>query len=199
MIPPLTDRISLLELVDERFPFPLTAVEIGVAGGHFTKQLVVSLKSLGTLHCIDPWKHFVEGFDDACNLDDATQEGRYQQFKKDFTLNERIVAVRKMSHEASKDFAPNSVDFIYLDANHSFASVMQDLTCWWPILKPGGIFAGHDYYEGNLKGHGVKLAVDAFAKERGIEVHKTTHEFCRKEGVYGAGWEGCSFCMEKPI
>lgn len=199
MIPPLTDRISLLELVDERFPFPLNVVEIGVAGGHFTKQLVASLKSLGFLYCIDPWKHFDEGYEDSCNLSQSEQDGRYEQIQRDFALNEHVCIRRAMSHEASKTMLPESIHFIYLDANHSFTEVLRDLTCWWPILKPGGIFAGHDYYEGNLKGHGVKLAVDAFAKERWIEVHRTTSEFCRPEGVYGAGWEGTSFVMEKPL
>ena len=198
MIPPLTDRISLLELANSRFPFPLTTVEIGVAGGHFTKQLVVSLKSLGALYCVDPWKHFEEGYEDSCNLSEKEQEDRFHQVTKDFALNERVIITRAMSHEACRQFNQNTVDFIYLDANHSFTEVTRDLTCWWPILKPGGIFAGHDYYEGNAIGHGVKLAVDAFAKERGIEVHRTTSEFCRVEGVYGAGWEGFSFVLEKP-
>jgi len=197
MIPPLTDRISLLELVNSRFPNGV-GVEIGVAGGHLTKQIVATWKSLGRLYCIDPWKHFDEGYDDACNLSQQEQDGRYEQVTKDFLDNPRVGFGRQMSHEAAKYMANESVHFIYLDANHAFPEATRDLTCWWPILKPGGIFAGHDYYEGNLKGHGVKLAVDAFAKERGIEVHRTTSEFCRASGVYGAGWEGCSFCMEKP-
>jgi len=197
MIPPLTDRISLLELVNSRFPNGV-GVEIGVAGGHFTKQIVATWKNFESLYCVDPWKHFKDGYDDSCNLSQQVQDERFHQFEKDFYVETRVRTMRMMSHEACKWFGP-IIDFIYLDANHSFASVMQDLTCWWPILKPGGIFAGHDYYEGNLKGHGVKLAVDAFAADRGIEVHKTTSEFCRAEGVYGAGWEGYSFVMEKLV
>ncbi len=197
MIPPLTDRISFLELVNARFPNGV-GVEIGIAGGHFTKQIVATWKTLSRLYCVDPWKHFPEGYDDACNLSQETQDERYLQFLKDTQNDRRIATIRMMSHEASAQFDNEAVDFIYLDANHSFTAVMQDLTCWWPILKPGGIFAGHDYYDGNKFGHGVKPAVDAFAADRGITVHKTTHEFCRKEGVYGDGWEGYSFVMEKP-
>ena len=104
-----------------------------------------------------------------------------------------------MSHEASQTmriWSPG-FDFIYLDANHSFKSVTQDLNDWWPILKSGGIFAGHDYNDGNDKGHGVKLAVNMFAEDRGLTVHATTQEYCRASGVYGAGWEGISFVLEK--
>lgn len=199
MIPPLTDRISLLDLVNARFPSGI-GVEIGVAGGHFTKQIVATWQSMMGLICVDPWKHFPEGYSDSCNLSQQVQDERYAQFVKDFSGDKRIVIRRQMSHEASQSIEqPESVAFIYLDANHSFTEVMRDLTCWWPILKPGGIFAGHDYYDGNGRGHGVKLAVDAFAEERGIEVHRTTSDYCRADGVYGAGWEGYSFVMEKPI
>lgn len=201
MIPPLTDRVSLLELVNSRFPNGV-GVEIGIAGGHFTKQIVASWPTLAVLYCVDPWKHFESGYEDGCNLSDTVQEERYQQFLKDFKGDARVRARRAMSHELAREWPADhdhQPDFIYLDANHSFDAVAQDLVCWWPILKPGGIFAGHDYYEGNKHGHGVKPAVDAFAKERGIEVHLTTHEFCRPEGVYGAGWEGFSFALEKPL
>lgn len=200
MIPPLTDRISLLELVNDWFPYG-KAVEIGIAGGHFTKQILATYSTLTAIWCVDPWKHFAEGYEDSCNLTDAEQEGRYRQFIKDNQNHPHVLPRRMMSYEFSKcgELPPGCIDFIYLDANHSFAEVARDLTCWWDILKPGGIFAGHDYYDGNLKGHGVKLAVDVFAKDRGIQVHRTTSEFCRPEGVYGAGWEGFSFAIEKPV
>lgn len=196
MIPPLTDRISVLELVNNRFAAP-DVVEIGIAGGHFTKQIVATVKGLQTLTCIDPWKHFESGYEDPCNLSQAEQDARYERFCLDTNDDYRITVVRAMSHDVSAVTAPESVDFIYLDANHSFDAVMRDLTCWFPILKKGGIFAGHDYLKGNGKGYAVRDAVDAFAKERGIQVHQTMHEYCRPSGVYGAGWEGCSFVMEK--
>lgn len=40
-----------------------------------------------------------------------------------------------------------SVDFVYLDALHDYAGVMQDLVTWWPKVSHGGIMAGHDYYD----------------------------------------------------
>jgi hypothetical protein len=197
MIPPLTDRISLLELVNNRFASPVI-VEIGIAGGHFTKQIVATVRGLESLHCIDPWKHFETGYEDACNLSQAEQDERYRQFCKDVEDDYRIIPVRAMSHDAAAITDPDTIDFIYLDANHSFDAVMRDLTCWWPNLKSGGIFAGHDYLKGNGKGYAVRDAVDAFASERGIKVHQTMHEYCRPSGVYGPGWEGCSFAFEKP-
>ena len=35
---------------------------------------------------------------------------------------------------------------IHLDGGHDYESVMADLRVWWPILAPGGIFIGDDYF-----------------------------------------------------
>ena len=61
------------------------------------------------------------------------------------------------SVDASKIIEDNSIDFIYIDANH--IDVATDLKCWFPKLKEGGIIAGHDY------GGKVKEDVDKFCGE----------------------------------
>eukprot|EP00429_Kryptoperidinium_foliaceum_P105076 CAMPEP_0176255714 /NCGR_PEP_ID=MMETSP0121_2-20121125/37181_1 /TAXON_ID=160619 /ORGANISM="Kryptoperidinium foliaceum, Strain CCMP 1326" /LENGTH=358 /DNA_ID=CAMNT_0017595545 /DNA_START=8 /DNA_END=1084 /DNA_ORIENTATION=+ len=43
-----------------------------------------------------------------------------------------------------------SVDFVYLDARHDFAGVVADIQAWWPKVRVGGIFAGHDYVDGEF-------------------------------------------------
>lgn len=191
-----TDRISLLELCEQRFRFG-TAVEIGVASGCFTKQILASWPSLAKLYAVDAWKHFEDGYSDSCNLDQSTQDQRFEQFKKDMEGNEVVEIIRGLSLEVSTLFLNNSVDFIYLDANHSTPAVTKDLEHWWPKLKPGGIMAGHDYLEGNGAGYGVKAAVDRFAGEWNLQVHQTTEQYTRKSGVYGANWEGRSFILFK--
>ena len=42
-------------------------------------------------------------------------------------------------------FAPESVDFVYIDANHSYTYVRDDIQTWLPKVKKGGIIGGHDY------------------------------------------------------
>lgn len=196
MIPPLTDRISLLHLCQQRFPGGI-AVEIGAASGCFSKQILATWTNLQRLYCVDLWANQPEGYHDCCNLPDNVQEERFQQFQKDFGSNKKVRIVREWSHIASEAFEPASLDFVYLDANHSKPGSLSDLRAWWPRVKPGGIMAGHDYCPGNGEGMGVKEAVDEFAKDQGLEVHQTTSEFCRQSGVYGPGWEGYSFVLEK--
>ncbi len=54
--------------------------------------------------------------------------------------------VRKTSMSALKDFADNSLDFVYIDGNHDFVNFTNDLHFWLKKIRPGGIMSGHDYY-----------------------------------------------------
>jgi predicted O-methyltransferase YrrM len=64
------------------------------------------------------------------------------------------------SVEASRKFTDRSLDFVFLDADHSYNAVRADLTHWFPKVKLGGLFAGHDYT--NTFAPGVARAVDDF-------------------------------------
>ena len=56
--------------------------------------------------------------------------------------------------------------YIYIDANHKYEYVKQDINNWYPKLKDGGLFSGHDYLDGKIGRtvYGVKMAVDEFCK-----------------------------------
>jgi cephalosporin hydroxylase len=65
------------------------------------------------------------------------------------------------------------LDFIYLDANHSYDETKRDLRAWSPLINSGGMIAGHDYLdaENNCGSRfGVKSAVDEFVEELGLEL-----------------------------
>lgn len=193
----MKDRIALLEHVNKAYPNG-KFVEIGVASGCFTKQILASCQNVGELHIVDLWEHQPKGYNDPCNLSQETQDERYEQILKDFEGVPKVHIIREWSHKAASLFEDNSIDFIYLDANHSYAATKVDLNAWFPKLKHGGVFAGHDYVNGDGDGHGVKRAVDEFAEEQRLYINKTENEYCRPEGVYGASWEGISFYFEKP-
>ena len=54
--------------------------------------------------------------------------------------------IRKFSMDAVKDFADNSLDFVFIDGNHSFQYVVNDIAEWSKKVKVGGIISGHDYW-----------------------------------------------------
>ena len=49
------------------------------------------------------------------------------------------------SEQASGFYKDNSLDFIFIDADHRYEAVTKDLQNWFPKLKTDGIIAGHDW------------------------------------------------------
>eukprot|EP00927_Polykrikos_kofoidii_P063417 TRINITY_DN58221_c0_g1_i1.p1 TRINITY_DN58221_c0_g1~~TRINITY_DN58221_c0_g1_i1.p1 ORF type:complete len:406 (-),score=69.25 TRINITY_DN58221_c0_g1_i1:112-1329(-) len=58
--------------------------------------------------------------------------------------------VHQDSVAAAKQIPNKSLDFVYLDARHDFAGVVADVNAWWPKVRVGGIFAGHDFVDGEF-------------------------------------------------
>jgi len=62
-------------------------------------------------------------------------------------LEGKSVEIQKMtSLEASKLYEDETFDFIFIDADHQFKSVSEDIEAWIPKVKKGGVISGHDYF-----------------------------------------------------
>jgi predicted O-methyltransferase YrrM len=184
----ISDRISVLELAARENPRGVIA-EIGVAGGHFTEQILATWPRCSELFAIDCWGPF-----DGNHITDDEQEQRFKQVTAKFAPRKNVTIIRQYSHLAAENMPDESIDFIYIDADHSHAAALLDLQSWFPKLKKKGIMAGHDYYNGC----GVKSAVDEYCASNKLKAQATTAEYSRKGAVYGPGWEGPSFWFRKP-
>ena len=111
----------------------------------------------------------------------------------------RSVCIRQESEDAVKLFRNESLDFIYIDARHEYDFVIGDIAHWWPKIKKGGVFAGHDYLEGRIEYpvdartnygdfFGVKRAVDEHARKHNLEVHFTDDGIGLKNGGEFPSW-----------
>lgn len=79
-----------------------------------------------------------------------------------------FTAMHMSSQDAAAQFAQWSADMVYLDGDHSYEAVRDDIRAWWPVVREqGGILAGHDY-ENSYPG--VMRAVNEFAEETGLTV-----------------------------
>jgi len=72
------------------------------------------------------------------------------------------IPIKMKSEQAAPLFKDNSLDFVYIDGDHSYDAVMLDLILWGKKVKHGGIISGHDYRI--YRGLGVKEAVDDYVK-----------------------------------
>jgi hypothetical protein len=142
------------------------AAEIGVQRGEFSKVILNGWN--GHLFLIDSWQK-LENYEDIANVSNESQSFNLEQTKINVSQHtERYTIIKDLSHAASKLFQDQSLDLVYLDADHSYNGVIQDLTCWLPKVRMGGMICGHDYLDGNLPEgiFGVKSAVlDFFKKE----------------------------------
>jgi len=134
--------------------------EIGVAEGFFSERLCQLMPEL-KLYSVDPWENYPEYLDyHGINLEEKYQLAKIRL--KPYTCE----IIRKYSMDAVKDFADESLDFVYIDAAHDFNHVYEDIRAWHQKVKKGGIVAGHDW--GKRKNYGVVKAVTRWMARRHI-------------------------------
>jgi len=137
--------------------------EIGVWKGDFTYNIFELLPSIEMLYCVDPWIMY----DDykkslqSNNFIKADYENIFKNFKKRMKkFEDRITIIRSMSEEALKIIPDRYLDFIFIDANHSYEYAKQDIINWSPKVKKGGLLSGHDYGRNKYSDIEVTKAVD---------------------------------------
>lgn len=171
----LKDRYALLESIPYYYKL---GVEIGVWQGWYTSHMIN--KTRMTVFGIDPWVA-TESYGDVdpaakdfepfkTGIDGLLwQEARYihtiKSLKSRFPTN-RWEILRSYSKPASLFFDNESIDFVYVDGEHTYDAVCCDMKTWWPKVKSGGILSGHDYNETNP---GTKKAVNEFAEKNNLK------------------------------
>jgi len=146
----MKDRLELMKSL----PFTGEGVEIGVAGGFFSYHILAGMP-LSQLYSIDPWSR-----PEAEPLDDAHTSSiklYWETFRQLGEFRSRSTLLRCTSEEAAPQFADGQLDFVYIDGDHRYAAIKRDIELWFPKVRPGGFFGGHDYY---VHTPGVIQAVD---------------------------------------
>jgi hypothetical protein len=147
-------------------------VEVGVAlGGH--AETILQNTHLSNYYGIDPYQSYDpnDGFDR--DVGKYSSEGTQASFNYLFEwvqnrlspFGNRCQLIRKPSVLASSDFEDGSLDCIFIDGDHRYHAVMEDLKSWFPKLKPGGLILGDDYWMDD-----VKKAVNRFFALKGYPV-----------------------------
>ena len=169
-------------------------VEVGVFKGGFSKEILS--KWPGTLYMVDPWRPLGDEYIDSSNH--KNHSTAYSEAMGSIGgFEDRAIMVRALSEQAVDLFEDDSLDFVYLDGNHAYDFIKQDIELWYPKVKKGGLISGHDYlqtdysegyllpngkdkhiYFNNVSGpmeyagiFGVNPAVDEFCKDNNYEVN----------------------------
>jgi hypothetical protein len=155
-------------------------VEIGCFFGKSSCFFGVEIKNSNkkiSLDCIDYWdlRGGVELSSPAYGVNNCgysyQQHGpdiMFEVFNKNINnaqISDIITTKRISSQDASNLYENESLDFIFIDANHTYESVINDLRSWFPKLKNNRSIAGHDY-----SWPGVRQAVIEFFGENKIKV-----------------------------
>jgi hypothetical protein len=121
-------------------------IEIGTQAGLYA-QVLLGGSMLRKLCLVDCWDLVEEN--DRFRNDSAYSHEKLRELKRKaeerFRCEPRVEIVQSFAHEFSATVESESLDFVYLDAAHDEESVAQDLQDWYPKLRKGGVFAGHDY------------------------------------------------------
>jgi cephalosporin hydroxylase len=117
-----------------KFPTGSSFIEVGSYKGQSLAYLIVEMINAGKIFNIIA----VDSF--------AIEDGLFDIFNANLLpIKDKFSVLYEDSTDASKEFENKSLDFVFIDANHLYECVLQDIKAWLPKIKDGGIIAGHDY------------------------------------------------------
>lgn len=158
----IKDRIKLAEHFNS-LGFHRGA-EIGVADGRYAEILCQKIPGL-KLTAVDPWMPYDGNWRSRGYQENAYKTAQYRL--KDYPVR----FIKDYSIPASLSILDESLDFVFIDGDHHFDFIMEDIIAWSRKVRKGGIVSGHDYYE--FKSGGIVPAVDAYVKAHNIDLQLT--------------------------
>jgi len=159
----------LFDLVIQDIKKESVWVELGSWTGKSAAYCIVELINNGKLnefYCVDSWK----GGEEHQHNEMITSDTLYNIFVQNLApVADNFRTIQGLSWDAAKNFSDSSVDFLYVDAGHSYFDVMNDLQAWWPKIRQGSYFGGDDFTK---KFPGVQKAVFDFFDPLQIRVKR---------------------------
>lgn len=172
----------------------MVGCEIGVFAGEFAERLVRQNPSHLTL--IDAWSspdgQLFSGDVDGNNGVSLPQDYLYGLVVSRFAKESHVTILRGWTWDILPTLADSSLDYVYMDADHSYEGMKRDLKLIEKKLKPEGLLMGHDYEMNFAKAKipwkfGVQQAVDEFCQETDFK-------------LIAKAMDGCvSFCLQRRL
>lgn len=133
-----------------------TGAELGVLRGETMLHLLSRCPQL-TMIGVDLWEP-LEGADGAWDDGGRSYTGhdmdgyrrRLQALLRPYS--ERSVLLRMRTVDAAAEFDDGNFDFVFIDADHTYAGISADIEAWWPKVRQGGMLLGHDWEHAEFPG-----------------------------------------------
>lgn len=140
----------------------IIGAEVGVQFGMNARDMLENL-NLKKLYLIDPYGSYEDSFDGKVVEHDFS-DAQSIAIKNVEKWKGNVCWINKNSDQAIKDIS-DELDFVFIDANHSYEFVKRDIENYWNKIKKGGILSGDDFTI-----YDVARAVVEFEKEKKVKV-----------------------------
>ena len=120
-----------------------TFLEVGSWEGKNMKRIVNNSPGLIKTWCIDPYKAIKTK--DPSHIYQESQTHFDKTFEEAKRRNPTTIFIKDTSVRSAKLFKDESIDIVFIDAEHTYTALKQDLYAWLPKVKRGGTLSGHDF------------------------------------------------------
>ena len=166
------DLATLLHELDFK-----TGVEVGVERGYYS-EVIAKANPQMNVYGVDPWESLETSMnhDPKRRTENHRSQARinmfYEEARQRLTPYPNYEIIKEYSVDAVNRFEDESLDFVYIDANHESSFVVDDITMWSKKVKKGGIVSGDDYYNTSSSSRfqlNVKQTVNNYVAENKIK------------------------------
>ena len=158
-------------------------VEVGTFKAEFSKLILDNWN--GTLYMVDVWRPLGDEYLDSSNHKNYQNQVYSYAMDNLQGLEDRGIMIRANSQKASEIFQNESLDFVYIDANHAYDFVVDDINYWYSKVKKDGYLWGHDY-----------ISLDWYNDPNFLPNQKDKHIYSKDfyHGVFGVNPAVDEFC-----
>lgn len=135
------DTTAISRILTAYVPRNAVAVEVGSWTGQSSIAIANRIPQ-GKLYCVDHWQGNI-GVKQYSVASEYDVLGIFRNNVKMAGLA-NVYPLVMDSFTAARIFPDNSLDFVFLDGDHTYAGIKADIAAWLPKVKQGGVIAGHD-------------------------------------------------------
>lgn len=131
--------------------------EVGVWKGEFSEVLLSRVPEISKYTLVDPWRNLPD-WNKPSNKSDAEFTEIYEEARARLSkFSERIHVLRETTKLASRSIEVGSLDFVYIDGDHTLRGIALDLHFMLPKVKSGGFIGGDDFTR-SIWQHGTEFS-----------------------------------------